>query len=262
MNECPEKTAIFLFFVIFILVSGCVSPTSVNVTSPVTTIQKSAVSTTNQYMGNQSLWIHINPIEDFHSEYPFNITGSTILNISGTTNFPPGSLFFVNIIEEERSRNLPINIVVPAEKNSDGSIGFSCSYDMKGNPPAHYRVEIRKANQNFTAISRFNITSQEPWWWIMFDQSVQCIKAKISPSGNNKSPTGSNISIGAGLMAHPCTQPWDSGGLPSFCGGTCNSAITQSTIRAIPGLNGKNTWEYPSTPQSGVHASITRSELE
>jgi len=208
--------------------------------------QQSTVAITTPYMGDQSLWIHIDPIEDFHSESPFNITGSTILKISGTTTFPAGSLFFVNIIEEERSRSLPTNIVVPAEKNSDGSIGFSYSYDMKGNPPAHYRVEIRKANQNFTAIARFNITSQEPWWWIMFDQVGEIHKGEnLTITGTTNLPAGSEISVSSGLMAHPCTQPWDSGGLPSFCGGTCNRAIAQSTVRVIPGLNGKNTWVYP-----------------
>jgi len=246
MNEYPEESSLFLFFVIIILVSGCVSPTSVNETSPATMTQQSTVAITPPYMGDQSLWIHIDPIEDFHSESPFNITGSTVLKISGTTNFPAGSLFFVNIIEEERSRSLPTNIVVPAEKNSNGSIGFSCSYDMKGNPPARYRVEIRKANQNFTAIAHFNITSQEPWWWITIDHFGEIQKREnLTITGTTNLPIGSEILVSSGLMAHPCTQPWDSGGLPSFCGGTCSGAVALTKTSVMGGAEGRNTWSCP-----------------
>jgi hypothetical protein len=243
MKLRSSRAVSFLFFIIVILVSGCVSSSNVNASLPITTIEQSTLATTVQYMGNQSHWIRIDPIEDFHSESPFNITGSTTLNISRTTTFPAGSLFFVNIIEEERSRSLLSNVVIPAEKKSDGSITFSYSYDMKGNPPAHYRVEIRKANQNFTAMARFKITSQAPWLWIAIDPIGETRKGEnLTITGTTNLPVGSEISVISRLEYHSCArQP---GPRTPFCNGTCSGAISQSTIGVMPSPNEKNTWTY------------------
>jgi hypothetical protein len=125
MTVCPEKRAVFLFLVIFILVSGCVSPSPVNSTLPETVTQGSTFISEAYDIDNQSPWIHINPIGDLYLDSPFGLTGTTNLNITGTTNFPAGSLFWVNIIEEERARNILSNVVIPVEKKSDGSNIFS-----------------------------------------------------------------------------------------------------------------------------------------
>jgi hypothetical protein len=97
------------------------------------------------------------------------VTGTTKFNITGTTNYPEGSLFWVKIVEEERSRNLMSEAIIPSSVNSDGVNAFSYPFDIQGNPPAHYRIEIRKANQNFTATEQFRIIlipSKEKWLWV------------------------------------------------------------------------------------------------
>ena len=246
MTEYPEKSSLFLFFVIIILVSGCVSPSADN--SPLQeTVSRQSTFVSGAYnIDNQSSWIHINPIGDLYLDTPFGLTGTTNLNITGTTTFPAGSLLWVDLIEEERARNILSNVVIPVEKKSDGSNIFSYSYDMKGNYPAHYRVEIRKANQNFTTIARFNITSKETWWWIHINPIGETHEYQnLTITGTTNLPVGTEMSVSSRMEYHSCTQPPESGGRRSFCSGSCFGAIDPTKTRVMGGSDGRNIWTCP-----------------
>ncbi len=237
--------AIVVFIGIFIIFCGCISQQKENTTLPTILIQQSPTGISSQPSGDL-YWIQIDPVEDFHSESPFNITGTTKLNITGTTNYPDGSLFWVNIIEEERVRSVLSNVVIPVEKKSNGLATFSYNYDMKGNPPAHYRIEIRKANQNITAIARFNITSREPWWWInIYPVGETHAGENLTIRGTTNLPVGTEITVSYSMLAHSCTPSNipDKLGERTFCGGSCRPGeVSSYTVKVVEGVGGANSW--------------------
>jgi hypothetical protein len=247
MNQSIKNVTIFLFLIVILLVSGCVS-SEVNASAQETGTQQLSTTPTIHYFANQSPFIHIDPIQDFHSVSPFNITGPTNFTISGITNFPVGSLFWVDIIEEERNRSLFNNIVIPAELGKDGMNTLSYNANIQGNPPAYYRVEIRKANQNVSGTTHFNVTSQEPWLWTTIDPIGQTREGEnLKISGITNLPEGSEIKVSSGLRPHSCpTQivpgPTNTGGRRSQCFGNCSYAFVENNVRIIPGAEGKNTW--------------------
>ena len=216
--------------------------------SPDATNQSSKTDTSSQESGKKVLFIYIDPIRDFPTDSSFNITGSTKLNISVTTNFPAGSLFWVDIINEDLSSSLLYNIVLPAENEGDDLNEFSYTHDMSGNRPGHYRVEIHKANTNFTGILHFNITSPEPWWWVSVDPVSQAKEGKeLRVTGTTNLPAGTNMTVSSGLVFHSCpfrfnSEPVNTNGRRNLCFGNCSDSLAKNMVKVIPGLNGKNIW--------------------
>ena len=255
MRKSLNTFFIFLFLLVITLFTGCSSPSKVNGSAQISETQQStAVPVTQsateqpvvvpsiQYSSNQSSFIHIDPIQDIYLE-----SGPAILNISGTTNFPADSLFWVDIIEEGKNPGSLLNkILIPAEKGNDGLNNFSYTHDMQGNPPGTYRVEIRKAIQNFTSFTYFNMTL--PGKWVSVDPIGETREGEnLNVTGTTNLPAGENISVTTQLFPHSCpTQivpgPKDTGGRRSECNGDCSFAPVVSTAMIMPGPGGKNIW--------------------
>jgi hypothetical protein len=216
--------------------------------------EQSLEISTPQYIGDSQYWIKIDPVPNFQTESPFTVTGITKFNITGTTNFPAGSLFWIKLVEEERSRNLMSETTILSSVNSIGVNTFSYPFDIQGNPPAHYRIEIRKANQNLTATEKFRIIlipSTEKSLWVHIDPIRWTQKNEnLNITGTTTLPIGSEISIETFVWAHTCpTQVPDSpavikGGIDrSFCSGGCDG-LFQVTVPVIEGKEGINFWRY------------------
>lgn len=245
--------AIFLVGII-LFVSGCISQPASNTSSSVVMTEQSLEESTPQYIGDHHYWIKIDPVSDFQTESPFNVTGTTKFNITGTTNFPAGSLFWVKIFEEERSRNLMSEAIIPSSVNSEGVNAFSYPFDIQGNPPAHYSVVIRKANQNFTATEQFRIIlipSTEKWLWVHINPIRWDQQGKnLNITGTTNLPVGSEIFIEAALMHHTCPTQVpgaapvkNTGGPRTSCNGGCDEYV-QGTVPVIEGNEGINSWRY------------------
>lgn len=275
MKFC-SKNVVLLFLIVILLVSGCVSPSKVDTSLPMPVTEQSTLIAPTQEIEDHSLFIHIDPVQDFQKDSHYNITGQATLNINVTTNFPTGSLFWIDIINEDTFHSILFNEVISAEKRSEELNTFSYAYNMKGNPPGHYRVEIRKANKNITAIARFNILSPEPWistrvepgreninfsgtpnfvtisfpgpWiWIKTDPVGETHEGEnLNVSGTTNLAAGSEMTIKYGMELHPCPQdkPLITWGRKDFCYGNCNFNSGQSTIKVISDASGKNTWAY------------------
>ncbi len=253
--------AVIILCAFCLLTTGCVTQPAENTSSSVIITEKIREESTPQYFGDHQYWIKIDPIGDFQTESPFNVTGTTKFNITGTTNFPAGSLFWIKIVEEERERNLFSEALVASIVNNAGMNTFSYPVDIQGNPPAHYRVEIRKANQNLTAIEQFRIIlipSNEKWLWvhinpIRWDQEGEYLNI----SGTTNLPVNSEISIYSAIRAHPCPTQVPGGYTPkatvvdrpvvvyrTYCGGECKNEFVNETVPVIEGKDGINLWRY------------------
>lgn len=261
MDSWKKYTPLLILIGIIIIGPGCISQPAENTSSSVIITEKTREESTPQYIGDHQYWIKIDPIGDFQTESPFNVTGTTKFNITATTNFPAGSLFWVKIVEEERSRNLFSEALVPSIVNSEGVNSFSYPFDIQGNPPAHYRVEIRKANQNLTATEQFKIIlvpSKEKWLWVHINPIRWNQEGEnLNISGTTNLPVDSEISIYSAIWAHSCPTQVPGGYTPketvidrpmvvyrTFCGGGCKDAFVNETVPVIEGIEGINLWRY------------------
>jgi hypothetical protein len=145
--------------------------------------------------------------------------------------------------------------IIPSSVNSDGVNAFSYPFDIQGNPPAHYRIEIRKANQNFTATEQFRIIlipSEEKWLWVHINPIRWNVQGEnLNITGTTNLPMGSEISIESFIWAHTC--PTQVPGSPpviktgvdrTFCGGGCKDELFHGTVHVIEGKEGINSWRY------------------
>jgi hypothetical protein len=245
---------LLIFMILMIVSAGCISSPAKNTSSSAVIPEQPRVESTPQYIVGQ-YWIKIDPIDDFQSESPFTVTGTTKFNITMTTNFPEGSLFWVKIVEEERSRDLMPEVLILPGVNKEGVNSLSYPFDVQNNPPAHYRIEIRKANQNLTATEEFRIIlnpSKEPWLWVHIDP-IRWNKQgeNLTITGTTNLPVESEISVESRLMPHTCTievpgsPPIVKTGVGrTYCGRGCNEEILQGTVTVIKGIDGINSWKY------------------
>lgn len=239
------KIVIVLQFIaaISLIVSGCVSQqngtiTGLNISARQSQIITSATTSSEKY------WMRIDPIKDFKTDSTFNITGSTQLNVKGTTNFPIGTPLRVAIIEDKDSRDL-LRTTIEVIGNNSGPNTFSFVYDMKGNPPGQYRVILKNESHPISANSDFNITSDKPFnkWIRMNPVGEAQIGENIPVSGTTDLPAGSEITIRTIISYHSCTIPTpDREGQRSFCGGSCRGTGSEHTILVVEGEGGVNTW--------------------
>ncbi len=247
-----KRYILFLILLVIVTGSGCISQPADNTSSPITITKQPREESTPRYIGDHRYWIRIDPIADFRSESPFTVTGTSKFNINVTTNYPEGSLFWVKIVEVERSRPLMSEVLVPSSVNSDGVNSFSYPFDIQGNPPAHYHVEIRKANQNVTGPEEFRIIlipSKEPWLWVHIDPIIWPQQDEnLNVTGTTNLPVGSEISLESATWGHTCvypvpgSPPINKTGMPrSYCNGGCNENI-EGTCPVIKGNQGINLW--------------------
>jgi len=245
------SSVLIIFFILTTFSAGCISRPIGNIPSLVIMTEQSLEMSTPQYIGDHQYWIKIDHVPDFQTESPFIVTGTTKFNITGTTNFPAGSLFWIKIVEEERSRNLMSEKTIPSSVNSTGVNTFSYPFDIQGNPPAHYRIEIRKANQNSTASEQFRIIlipSTEKSLWVHIDPIRWTQKDEnLNITGTTNLPIRSEISIKSFIWAHSCptqvpgSQPVIKTGKDSFCNGGCEEFF-DGTVHIIEGQKGINSW--------------------
>jgi hypothetical protein len=239
------RKIIFLILLagIFLIVSGCVSQQNGNSNGSINTTQQSP-PVTPPITEKDRYWVRIDPIQDFKTDSTFNITGSTFLNVTGTTAYPAGTELMFVILEENNDRDV-IRTTININGNESGPNLFFYTYDMKGNPPGQYRVII-KDNINFIVkVSRFNITSEIPYYkWIRVNPLGEVHLGDIIPiSGTTDLPEGSEIQVRSDIVAHSCTMAIpDKDGLRTYCGGGCRDVGSQQMIKVVSGTDGINTW--------------------
>jgi hypothetical protein len=233
------RKIIFLIILagIFLCVSGCISLQKGATSQPTPSIP-SPGTTSPRYL------IQIDPIKDFKTDSTFNITGSTTLNVTGTTDFPAGTTLNLYIIEEKKSRNL-IRTTITIKHNNSGPNSFTYQYDIKGNPPGKYRVIISDSINLNGEFSSFNIISDNPYEkWIQMDPLGKVQQGGIlSVSGTTDLPAGSEIMVQAKIDGHSCTMATpDRFGARSLCGGSCRDTGSQKVIPVVVGTSGINIW--------------------
>jgi len=244
---------------IFLSVSGCVSQQNGHSTGSINTTQQSPAVTSLVTEKNR-YWIRIDPIRDFKTDTTFNITGSTILNVTGTTDFPADTSLNLNIIEGVNSHVIS-RTLIKTRSNNSGPNTFSYVYDMKGNPPGRYQVGISDSIHLNSALSFFNITSETPYYkWIRMNPIGEVHPGDIIPvSGTTDLPAGSEISIGSDVVFHSCTQATpDIFGQRSLCGGSCRDTGSLHPVLVTEGTGGVNIWNSTvDTSQWCIHEEYT-----
>jgi hypothetical protein len=220
------------------------APTTILPTPRITTVPTaSEVRDTD----NPSLFIRMDPIQDFETDSAFNITGPTTLNMTIKTNYPEESLFSFDIINEDSSRHLLTRVdIQPAVMGMDGLNATSYIYNMKGQPIGHYRAEVNKANTNTTVTGRFNINPPGLWVWVWTDPIGTVYEGDmVTITGTTNMEPGGEIAIDMNMMLHPCpyfdksevnqSQRW-------LCYHNCNYSPGPETATVIQSLQGKNIW--------------------
>ena len=242
MKSINTRIIITIGFIgILIIFSGCISQQKENATGLIQPSPDVSSSRTPY----QTYSIHIDPIRDYNTDSDFKITGSTKLTVKGTTDFPAGTVLHFTILEENQDRDvLRTNLEITG--NSSGPNSFSYVYDMKGNPPGQYRVILADSINLNVGLSRFNITSNVPYYkWIRINPINGAHKGRNIPvSGTTDMPAGSEITLHCSVFIHPCimSPPPDTGGKRTICGGSCPDKESIYTVHVLEGVSGVNTW--------------------
>lgn len=241
-------SVVVVAFIGILIISGCISHKEATTSSPAIGVQSPAPNTASV----DSFWIKIDPIRDFATDSSLNITGSSILNISGTTNYPAGSTLYSEIIGYNGER-IVWRTSLEVRGNNTGPNPFSFEYDMKGNPPGRYQVSISDRFYNTPqVISRFNILSGDntphsaSYTWIDMNPMPSSQKGKtMLISGSTNLPAGTEITVGYSALAHSCTPAPtpDKPGTRTICGGSCRTGEGSSyKVRVVAGIEGINSW--------------------
>ena len=233
-----------LLFGFLIFSSGCISLSQKEIISK--TISISPQSSSIPFSGNTSdrYWIRIDPIKDFKTDSTFNISGSTMLNITGTTDIPSGELLHLSILEENRSRSV-IRTDIPIQSNNSGPNIFSYNYNMKGNSPGQYRVALKSDATPRGEYVSFAITTDTPYLkWIQMNPLGKVKSGgSLLVSGTTDLPAGGEIMVQARIDSHSCTIATpDRFGARTLCGGSCRNTGSQEIIRIAEGTGGINIW--------------------
>lgn len=223
------------------------APTTIIPTPRINVSEPSTIAREVRDDNNPSLFIQMNPIQDFETDSAFNIIGLTTLNMTITTNYPEGSLFFFDIINEDSSQHLLSKInILTAAPGIAGLNTTSYSYDMSGQPISHYRSEVNKANTNTTVTDRFNITPPGLWTWVWTDPIGTVYEGdKVTITGTTNMEPGSEIAINMQMLFHSCPILDKSAvnqSVRSLCYHNCNSSPGPETATVIQSLRGKNIW--------------------
>ena len=238
MKSIKISIIILLLLVgIFLTLSGCISQQN--------TLKNQQTPTISATQTNYPQYrIHIDPIEDFTSDSSFNISGSSLLNVSGTTDFPAGSILNFYILEENRSRQV-FKTTILINGNGSGPNSFYYIYDMKGNPPGQYRAIISDSINLNGEFSHFAIKTDSNYLrWIRMDPPGDVRPGGILPvSGTTDLPAGSEIQIRSDIVYHSCTMATpDLFWAKSLCGGSCRDTGSQNIVSVQKGAAGTNVW--------------------
>jgi len=197
---------------------------------------------------NPSLFIRMDPIQDFDTNSSGSIIGPATLNMTITTNYPEGSLFFFDIINEDSSRHLLSKTYVrPAVAGAEGLNRSSFTYDAGRLPIGHYRAEATRGITNTTVTARFNVTPPGLWVWVWTNPIGTVYEGdNLVITGTTNLEPGSNLTIDMHMKVHPCpyfersevnqSQRW-------LCYHNCNNSPGVATAAITPGSPGKNFWK-------------------
>ena len=218
---------------------------------PTPRINESKVSATPDEVRDANdplLFIRMDPLQDFETDSSSNIIGPTNLSMTITTNYPEGSLFYFDIINEDSSRHLLTKTdIMPAITGTGGLNTTSYSYTMKGQPIGHYRAEVRRANTDTTVTARFNVSPPGLWVWVWTDPIGTVYEGdRVTITGTTNMEPGSEISIGMNMMFHPCPYYDNSEvnqSVRSLCYNNCNDSPGTETATVLQSLPGKNIWK-------------------
>lgn len=239
------NVTLVILVMIFLIISGCLSQQNGNSTVTIHPAQQSSAIPPPKPT-SEKYWIWIDPIADYKTDSTFNISGSTHLIVKGTTNFPAATPMRLAILEEDRSRDL-VKTELEIKSNNSGPNSFSYEYDLIGNPPGRYRAVLTNSTNPPSAVSRFNITSDTPYYkWIRIDPIGEEQPDGIIPiSGTTDLPAGVEILISSDIVAHSCPSPsptLNENGLKTLCNGGCQGAESKHTILVMEGKGGINKW--------------------
>jgi hypothetical protein len=236
---------IVVLITISIIFSGCTSQQNTNFSRPTVITSQSTTLSPPPLSDIRKYRIWGDPIRDLKTDSNFNITGSSLINISGTTNFSAGTELNLQINQIDTSRSV-LSTTVEIRSSNSGPNSYFYVYDMKGNPPGQYEVNIWDSVYSKFNLTRFNITSDVPYYkWIRMNPLKEAHPGEnIAVSGTTDMPAGSEISINSRIIAHSCPiQPLpDKNGQRTLCGGSCGNAATHQTIPVVEGTRGINTW--------------------
>jgi hypothetical protein len=228
----------------FIILSGCIAQQKDLFVKP-TPNGLSPKMTTGTHSQYERHWIRIDPIKDYETDASFNIIGSSLLIVNGTTDFPVGTQLDFSILQENGSRDL-LRTKLQINGNNSGPNSFSYVYDMAGNPPGQYRVWLSDSINFNSDISRFNITSNMPYLkWIQVNPIKAVKHGDVAPiSGTTDLPAGSWIGVQPTIYTHSCVTPGipDTSGKRTLCGGNCYPSEPEQTAQVVEGSAGVNTW--------------------
>jgi hypothetical protein len=232
------------------LQSGQPVPTKQPTPAPTTIIPTpriTAIPTASEVRdaNDPSLFIRMDPIQDFETDSSSSIIGPTKLNMTITTNYPEGSLFFFDIINKDSSRHLLTKVdVMPAVAGIAGLNTISYIYDMKGQPIGHYLAEVNRGNTNTTVTARFNVTPPGLWTWIWTDPVSPVYEGDtLTVTGTTTMEPGSNLTVTMQMEVHPCLPPDNIAHKErELCYNNCNSLPGPETATVAQGYPGKNTW--------------------
>jgi hypothetical protein len=245
--------------IFLVIIAGCVSSPGITGSSPVTSSQNVSApgETIIGYSMSHANWIRIDPIPDIYQ--PLNGSNSgDFINISGTTNYPEGSLLQIEgslNTSEYRGRDESWsvqNIVIPVQNNPKGNNTFtyrSRLFNYFMNQRLHlgkYQVKVTKANTNVSATAFFNVlqNSSDPVSWIDVDSiPVHNVGDSFTITGTTNLPTGSVIAVNIQNSPHSCPVPVaDSRFQGWMCSGQCESFFGNDSVPVLPGFSGHNTW--------------------
>ncbi|MGA2161226.1 MAG: hypothetical protein ABSG28_03360 [Methanoregula sp.] len=254
-----KKYGLIMLGVVFLAIAtGCVSSPGINGSSSVT--PNLTVPTPSEtiigYSPDHTNWIRIDPISDLYQGSASNGT-ITSFNISGTTSYPPGSIFWID--SSINSTRYPgaiyawsIHEPMIVQKNgSENTFVYSVNVsDFSTTPYSHvgqYQVNVTRGYTNITATAFFNVlrNTTDPGDWIDIDP-IPAHKAGDSfmITGTTNLPVGSVMSVSVQFSPHVCPNPisdpvrWPE----NVCGGDCEASFGNDTVPVVPGTDGDNTW--------------------
>jgi len=246
------KIPVIVFLVLITLLSGCVSQQHTSTSStiiPNQTPQVTSSETLVPHATHSGPWYRIifsSPNKNFRTDANYNITGSTELNITVYTEVPAGTLFEVNIVNEDTYQKVLPTVIIPVVKQTRGLNTATYTYDMKGQPPGNYVAEVFNESAG-GAGQEFEIISPTTWGWIRVNPVKEpCNGRVINITGGTNIDAESEITITPKMEVTPCSpgEPFVIWGGRDLCYLTCNFKPEQRIVNVIGHANKNfNSWK-------------------
>jgi len=200
---------------------------------------------------NQAYWITIDPTGNFHRDFEFT-TNPLLFNISGKTNLPAGSKLWVNVYPCNRNSSHLIVDFVAVEQTTDGNNTFSYPVNITKTAAGERIITTEYCTlvklDNVKNIIRFNLTVEDPPFWIRIDPVAEYHRGKnFTITGTTNLPAGSEITVTCGFFSRfPCPMwaeddPYNWSG--TVCGNEgCEPGHFSWTIPVKQGTGQNNIW--------------------